>query len=70
MESMTSFMRNAAFDTEANAFFNEYYDLTGENFPPCDRERWSSLDDWFTDLKLAVYRQRALKEIYGGRRTA
>ena len=67
MEAMKGFMRNAAFNAEADAFFNEYHDLTGENFPPCDREHWSSLDDWFTDLKLAVYRQRAIKEIYGGK---
>lgn len=67
MEAMKGFMRNAAFNAEADDFFNEYYDLTGENFPPCDREHWSSLDDWFTDLKLAVYRQRAIKEIYGGK---
>ena len=66
METMKGFMRNASFDTEAENYFNEYYDLTGENFPHCDREHWSSLDDWFVDLKLAVYRQRAIKEVYGG----
>ena len=66
METVKGFMRNASFNTEVEYYFNEYYDLTGENFPPCDRERWSSLDDWFVDLKLAVYRKRAIKEVYGG----
>ena len=66
MEATMGYMRNAALDAEADAYFNEYFDLTGENFPACDREHWSSLDDWFVDLKLAVYRQRAMKEVYGG----
>ena len=59
------FRRSSAFDMEANAFFNEYYDLTGQEFPACNQNDWNSLDDWFVDLKLAVYRERALREVYG-----
>ena len=61
------FRRSGAFDREAKDFFIEYFELTGEEFPACDRNRWSSLDDWLTDLKLAVYREQALLEIYGRR---
>ena len=57
--------QNGAFDIEANAFFNEYYDLTGKEFPACDQKEWDSVYDWFVDLKLAVYRERAVKEVYG-----
>ncbi len=69
MKETAPFIRSSAFDTEANTFFNEYFDLTGEEFPPCDHSRWSSLDDWLTDLKLAVYREQALQEIYGSRKS-
>lgn len=63
-EKTTGLRRNNFF-TEVNSFFREYFELTGEEFPPCDQNRWSSLDDWFVDLKLAVYRERAIREIYG-----
>lgn len=53
---------------EAARYFNEYFDLTGRNFPPCNREDWDSLNDWFVDLKVAVYRERAIRAVYGGRR--
>ncbi len=65
MEKRKAYSGNAVFEIEAAALFNEYYDLTGRNFPPCSSDGWSSLSDWFTDLKLAVYRQRALRDIYG-----
>ena len=61
----TASVRRSTFDMEANSFFNEYYDLTGEEFPPCDQNRWNNIDEWFTDLKLAVYRERANIEVYG-----
>ena len=53
---------------EAARYFNEYFDLTGRNFPPCNREDWDSLNDWFVDLKVAVYRERAIRAVYGDRR--
>ena len=62
--------RSGMFDREAKNFFNEYFELTGEEFPPCDRSRWNSLDDWLTDLKLAVYREQAIREVYGDFRSS
>ena len=55
---------------EAARYFNEYFDLTGRNFPPCNREDWDSLNDWFVDLKVAVYRERAICAVYGNRKDA
>ena len=57
-------------ELEAGRYFNEYYDLTGKNFPACNREDWSSLNDWLVDLKVAVYRERAIKAVYGDRKGA
>ena len=65
MESTVTTGRQALFEMEADQFFCEYYDLTGKNFPPCNQKDWKSLDEWFADLRLAVYRERALKEVYG-----
>lgn len=58
-------IRCSSIDMQANVFFNEYYELTGKEYPPCDQNRWNSLDDWFVDLKLAVYREQANLEVYG-----
>ena len=49
----------------ARNYFDEYFELTGCEFPACDRNRWNSLDEWLTDLKLAVYREQAIREVYG-----
>ena len=57
--------RNGLFEVEAKTFFNKYFDLTGKEFPAFDQVEWRSLDDWLVDLKLAVYREQALKAIYG-----
>ena len=57
-------------ELEAGKYFNEYYDLTGKNFPACNREDWDSLSDWLVDLKVAVYRERAIKAVYGDRKSA
>ena len=62
--------RSNMIELEAGRYFNEYYDLTGKNFPPCNREDWDSLNDWLVDLKVAVYRERAIKTVYGDRKGA
>ena len=54
---------NEVFIREANSFFNQYYDLTGKEFPACNHTDWQSLDEWLADLKVAVYRETALKAI-------
>lgn len=57
---------NELFIREANAFFNRYYDLTGKDFPACNQTDWSSLDEWLADLKVAVYKEEAIKAIEAG----
>ena len=57
-------------ELEAGKYFNEYFDLTGKNFPACSSEGWNSLSDWLVDLKVAVYRERAIKAVYGDRKSA
>lgn len=64
-EDITAYSASGAFEREARIYFDEYYQLTGTEFPACDRNRWSSLDEWLTDLKLAVYREQAIREVYG-----
>ena len=64
-EDIAAYSANGALEREARNYFDEYYELTGTEFPACDRNRWSSLDEWLTDLKLAVYREQAIREVYG-----
>ncbi|MBR2740249.1 MAG: hypothetical protein IKD87_06230 [Oscillospiraceae bacterium] len=64
-EDITAYSASGAFEREARNYFDEYFELTGTEFPACDRNRWSSLDEWLTDLKLAVYREQAIREVYG-----
>lgn len=64
-EDIMAYSANGAFEREARNYFDEYFELTGCEFPACDRNRWNSLDEWLTDLKLAVYREQAIREVYG-----
>ena len=66
-EVIVAYSANGVFEREARNYFEEYFELTGTEFPACDRNMWSSLDEWLTDLKLAVYREQAIREVYGNR---
>ncbi|MBQ8996153.1 MAG: hypothetical protein IJ091_10095 [Oscillospiraceae bacterium] len=49
-------------DKTMSSYFEEYYQLTGKEFPPCNKEKWESTEDWFADMKIAVYKARIAKE--------
>ena len=61
MKKIKNRRKKDPFEREANAFFNEYYALTGKDFPPFDRSKWPDLEEWLVDLKVAVYREQAIK---------
>lgn len=67
-EDFATYGANRTIEREARNYFDEYFELTGIEFPACDRNRWSSLDEWLTDLKLAVYREQAIREVYGDKK--
>ena len=52
-------------DLEAESFLREYHALTGMEFPLWDGHGRVSRDEWFADLKVAVYREQAVREVYG-----
>ena len=52
-------------DLEADRFMYEYSILTGKEFPAWDERQYKNRDEWFAELKVAVYRERAIREVYG-----
>ena len=49
-------------DPETDALLREYSELTGALFPDYCRSEWPTQADWYADLKIAVYRERANAE--------
>ena len=45
-------------DQKTRDLTNEYYDLTGKVYPAFNGAEWPSADEWYADLKIAVYRKR------------
>lgn len=58
-------VKGCVIDLEAGSFLNEYRNLTGIEFPAWDRSVYRDRDEWFAELKVAVYRERANRMVYG-----
>ena len=58
-------VKGSVIDLEADGFLNEYRNLTGIEFPMWDCSMYRDRDEWFAELKVAVYRERAYRQVYG-----
>ena len=52
-------------DQKTRDLTDEYYDLTGKVYPAFNGAEWPSADEWYADLKIAVYRKRSEPESAG-----
>ena len=56
--TITGAISGLSYDQETRALTNEYYELTGKVYPAFNGAEWPSPEEWYADLKIAVYRER------------